>query len=128
MKKYQKTLHAFYDTETGRAIPDSAGNRHYRQMQEEIENGDAELLPYVAPEPTQTQIDAQLKQDGVMFEGILCSATAEDMWGLASIKDWVRAGSTTNFHFSNGAVLKLGPHNIDAFEATWVPFRASFFE
>lgn len=73
--------------------------------------------------------DAELlKLAGVEFEGVMCSATKEDMWGLASVKDWVRAGSSTNFNFDNGNTLTLTPQNIDAFEAVWIPFRASFFQ
>lgn len=70
----------------------------------------------------------QGKLSGVEFEGVMCSATKEDMWGLASVKDWVRAGSSTSFNFDNGNTLLLTPQNIDAFEAVWVPFRASFFQ
>lgn len=84
---------------------------------------------------TQEELDWQAKTAseeqklfGVEFEGVRCSATAQDMWGLASIKDWVRAGNSTNFHFDNGTVLNLGPDNMDAFEAVWIPFRQSFFE
>lgn len=64
---------------------------------------------------------------GVEFEGVMCSATAEDMWGLGSVVDWIRAGSTTNFKFGNGNILVLSPDNIDDFQVTWIPFRASFF-
>lgn len=67
------------------------------------------------------------KLAGVEFQGVMYSATKEDMWGLASVKDWVRGGATTNFVFDNGNTLTLTPQNIDAFEAVWIPFRASFF-
>lgn len=76
---------------------------------------------------TQEQIDRNAKLAGVDFDGIMCSATAEDMWGLNSIKDWVRAGNDVNFEFSNGSVLEITQANIDAFESIWAPFRASFF-
>jgi len=75
-----------------------------------------------------TDIDKPKKKlEGVEFEGVMCSATAQDMWGLSSIKDDVRAGLTTPFQFDNGNVVVLGPHNIDDFESVWKPFRASFF-
>lgn len=64
---------------------------------------------------------------GIEFENVMCSATAEDMWGLASIKPYIQAGNSTNFHFDNGTILKLTPVNLAAFEAVWVPFRQSFF-
>lgn len=84
-----------------------------------------------AAEDARRQADESAKAGklaGVEFEGVMCSATKEDMWGLASVKDWVRAGSSTNFNFDNGNTLTLTPQNIDAFEAVWIPFRASFFQ
>lgn len=67
------------------------------------------------------------KLEGVEFDGVMCSATAEDMWGLNSVKDWVASGQSVNFRFENGNVLTLTHENYAAFEAVWVPFRASFF-
>lgn len=69
----------------------------------------------------------QAKLNGIEFEGVMCSATKEDMWGLAAIKDFVSAGNTTKFRFENGNTLTLTPANYAAFEAIWTPFRASFF-
>jgi len=70
---------------------------------------------------------AALKRSGVEFEGVFCSAEAEDMWSLNSIKDFVAAGNSTPFEFVNGNVLVLTPANLAAFTAVWTPFRASFF-
>lgn len=70
---------------------------------------------------------ADLKQSGVLFEGVLCSAQAEDMWGLNAVEGFVRAGNATPFKFENGNTIVLTQDNIDAFQAVWVPFRASFF-
>ena len=67
------------------------------------------------------------KLAGVLFEGVMCSATAEDMWGLKSVEDYVAAGMDTPFKFDNGNVLVLTQTNMAAFQAVWVPFRASFF-
>lgn len=67
------------------------------------------------------------KIKGVEFEGVMCSATSEDMWGLASVKPWIQAGNDVNFHFSNGNKLVLTSLNLSAFEIVWTPFRASFF-
>lgn len=33
----------------GMSIPNSPGNRHYQQMLKEIAEGEAEILPYIAP-------------------------------------------------------------------------------
>ena len=78
--------------------------------------------------PTDAEMDRQLKLGGIEFDGVMCSATSRDMWGLSAIKDWVRSGSQTNFEFENGNVLTITEDNIDEFEATWIPFRSSFFQ
>jgi hypothetical protein len=67
------------------------------------------------------------KLAGVEFQGVLCSATSEDMYGLASIRHFLQAGGSANFEFSNGNVLALSANNMAEFEAVWVPFRQSFF-
>ena len=71
--------------------------------------------------------DQEVKLEGIEFEGVMCSATAEDQWGLASIREHVLNGLKTNFKFSNGAVITLTPDNMLQLEAVWIPFRASFF-
>lgn len=73
------------------------------------------------------QQKATAKMTGVEFEGVMCSATAEDMWGLSSVQGYVAGGMDTPFKFDNGNVLVLTPANMAAFQAVWVPFRASFF-
>lgn len=70
---------------------------------------------------------SDLKLEGVLFEGVMCSATGEDMWGLSSIRLHIQAGGEANFYFKNGNILKLTLDNYAAFEAVWIPFRASFF-
>jgi hypothetical protein len=43
-----------------------------------------------APEPlTSKQKSDALKFAGIEFYGVLCSAEAEDMWGLSSIKEFI---------------------------------------
>lgn len=64
---------------------------------------------------------------GVEFQGTMCSATKEDMWGLAAIAPWVQAGNNTAFEFDNGNVLVLTPENYQEFTSVWGVFRASFF-
>lgn len=73
------------------------------------------------------ELERQRKLAGIEFEGVMCSATKEDMWGLSSVEGYVRTGSPTPFKFHNGNTLLLDHENIDAFYAKWVPFRASFF-
>jgi len=75
------------------------------------------------PAPT----ERELKLAGVEFEGTMCSATKEDMWGLKSIEDYVAAGQDTPFQFDNGNTLVLTQANMASFQAVWIPFRASFF-
>ena len=82
------------------------------------------ITVYVEPEPT----DAELKLAGVEFEGVMCSATAEDQHGLADVEAVIRGGLNINFHFENGTKLLLTSLNIDDFRAVWFPFRLSFFE
>ena len=74
-----------------------------------------------------SELSEHKKLLGVEFNGVMCSATAADQWGLGSIKDWVKAGGETVFHFENGNKLLLNQSNIDSFDSVWVPFRASFF-
>jgi len=78
----------------------------------------------VAAQEVKRQVD---KLAGVEFEGIMCSATAEDMWGLSAIREWIVSGQTANFKFENGNTLAITPENYAAFQAVWIPFRASFF-
>lgn len=89
----------------------------------EVIDGVPRRVAEVLPQPTAYE----LKLAGVEFEGVMCSATAEDMWGLTSVRSWVMAGNPTNFKFDNGSVLTLTVDNMEAFEAVWAPFRASFF-
>lgn len=68
-----------------------------------------------------------LKLQGVMFDGVKCSATKEDMWGLGSAESLIRSGTDVLWHFDNGNNLLLTSSNIDAFYSVWVPFRLGFF-
>lgn len=67
------------------------------------------------------------KLQGVEFEGVMCSATKEDMWGLSAVSPWIQSGNSTAFEFDNGNVLVLTPENYQEFYAVWASFRASFF-
>jgi len=70
---------------------------------------------------------SQSKLNGVLFEGVMCSATAEDQHGLNDIEAIVLSGVDINFHFQNGSTLVLTAPNWWDFRATWVDFRMSFF-
>lgn len=85
----------------------------------------SDWLPVDQPEQPEFKLTPKLI--GVEFDGVMCSATKEDMWGLNSIKDWVAAGNNVEFEFDNGNVLTLTKDNYSAFEAVWIPFRAGFF-
>ena len=86
--------------------------------------------PDVLPEPSEPPKvrEARLKLEGVEFEGVMCSATALDQFGLDSIERKIREkGKSYYFEFANDNKLLLTPDNIDSFEDTWVAFRESFF-
>lgn len=69
----------------------------------------------------------QAKLHGVEFDGVMCSATATDMFGLGAIKGYIEAGNSTRFYFDNGNNVLLTQANLASFEAVWIPFRQSFF-
>ncbi len=72
------------------------------------------------------------KLEGIEFDGVMCSATKEDMWGLNSVHmAWKELGVSfgqTKFIFSNGNELVLSASNIQHFMSVWMPFRLSFFD
>jgi len=82
-------------------------------------------LVFTPPSPTVIEVDPRLV--GIDFQGTMVSATAEDMWGLASVRNWIVAGNDVNFHFENGNVVTLTALNLADFESIWTPFRAGFF-
>ena len=111
----------FYDT-----YLDDAGNAARKNQQYLIELDDAEK-----------QAERKAEQfKGVEFQGVKCSSTKDDQFGLTGI--WMQyeslkaAGKAAefvpqSFHFENGNVLVLTKDNIEAFRAVWLPFRMSFF-
>jgi hypothetical protein len=68
---------------------------------------------------------------GVLFEGVMCSATLYDQNGLLAILAAYQlqgaAFQPTRFEFANGNSLVITKDNIQAFIAVWMPFRQSFF-
>jgi len=67
------------------------------------------------------------KLKGVLFDGVMCSATAEDQHGLSDIESFVMGGQPVYFSFENGNKLVLTSSNWVAFRTAWVTFRQSFF-
>lgn len=74
------------------------------------------------------------KLDGIEFEEVMCSATADDQHGLNAV--WTQYALAkmqqqpmppVYFHFANSNKLLLTEDNIEAFKAVWLPFRMSFF-
>ena len=70
---------------------------------------------------------AKAKRDGILFEGAMCSATAEDQHGLADVESFILGGQSVNFKFENGNSFVLTAANWAEFRGTWVAFRFSFF-
>jgi hypothetical protein len=107
------------------SIPDAPGNRHWQMLQDAIANGAVvtqEQPPIVTPDP---------KLVGIEFEGVMCSATADDQAGLAAVLLAIQlqgaAFQPTRFYFSNGNILVISLANYQAFTGVWLPFRQSFF-
>jgi hypothetical protein len=80
-----------------------------------------------APEP-----EPDPKLTGIEFEGVMCSATADDQNGLAAVLLAIQmqgsAFQPTRFFFANGNTLVISLENYQAFAAVWLPFRQSFFQ
>lgn len=72
------------------------------------------------------------KLAGVLFEGVMCSATKEDQSGLVAVLAAFQLApkvfAPTVFQFANGNRLTLSTDNILKFVGVWMPFRQSFFK
>jgi hypothetical protein len=68
---------------------------------------------------------------GIEFDGIMCSATAQDQNGLAAVFLAIQLQGAnfqpTRFEFDNGSTLIVTLANWQQFAAVWLPFRQSFF-
>ncbi len=106
-------------------VPSDTSNKDYVELSKWL------MANTPDPEFTASELSAKAKTtnkiNGVEFEGVMCSATAEDMWGLSSIRSYIVSGNSTPFKFDNGEVLLLTPQNLSDFESVWIPFRQSFF-
>lgn len=71
------------------------------------------------------------KMAGVLFGGVMCSATKDDQAGLLAV--WMDYMSSPNefqptrFDFANGNTLVLTEENLPAFRSVWGAFRRQFF-
>jgi hypothetical protein len=122
-----KTQHGYLATIDGTewSIPNDPGNRFWQMVQQAITDGAVvtqEQPPIVTPDP---------KLIGIEFDGIMCSATADDQAGLAAVLLAIQlqgeAFKPTRFYFSNGNILVISLANYQAFTGVWLPFRQSFF-
>ncbi len=99
-------------------------------------------VPVEAYEPTVEEIaeaerlaeraaEGARKLAGIEFEGVMCSATGQDQAGLLAVLTAIRLQGAefrpTQFEFENGSTLVISLNNFQAFMATWVPFRQSFY-
>jgi hypothetical protein len=107
------------------SIPDDPGNRFWQMVQQAI----AEGAVVTVEEPPPPIIDPKLI--GIEFEGIMCSATAQDQNGLAAVFLAIQLQGAkfqpTRFEFDNGSTLIVTLANWQQFAAVWLPFRQSFF-
>jgi hypothetical protein len=83
---------------------------------------------------TPAQAARAAKFKGVEFEGVLCSAMADDQNGINSVLASYHMSTSTGaafeptvFKFVNGSQLTLTHDNVIQFAAVWFAFRASFF-
>ena len=87
-----------------------------------------EIAALPPPPPTPTP-DPKLV--GIEFDGIMCSATANDQNGLVAVMMAIQlqgaAFQPTRFEFDNNNTLVISLANYQAFMAVWMPFRQSFF-
>ena len=107
------------------SIPDDPGNRFWQLVQQAIADG----AQVTVEEPPAPIIDPKLI--GVEFDGIMCSATAQDQNGLAAVFLAIQLQGAnfnpTRFEFDNGSTLIITLANWQQFAAVWLPFRQSFF-
>lgn len=71
------------------------------------------------------------RMDGVHFQGVMCSATADDQNGLTAVLLAIQLQGPlfpgTRFLFANGTALDITYENHQAFIAVWLPFRQTLF-
>lgn len=87
MKTYTQTENGFVFE--GVSIPDSGGNRHYRKMIDEVESGDAEIVPYVAPPVKDLDIVTETQwRDEELGKANESLFAVQDGDGSGTVADW----------------------------------------
>lgn len=92
-----------------------------------------ELAAQQATETERARLRAEdeVKRRGVLFEGVMCSATSDDQAGLTAVLLAIQLQGPnfppTQFYFENGNTLVISLANYQAFMQTWLPFRQGFF-
>jgi hypothetical protein len=118
------------------AQADFEGVEFYDTYLDETGNAVSKNQKYLIElDDTEKQAERKAEQlKGVEFQGVMCSATEADQNGLGvmltryiACKISNKPFTPVNFKFANGNSLILTADNIDAFQATWEPFRAQFF-
>lgn len=94
-------------------------------------DGEKVIRPMTAEEIAASAPQIDPKLTGIEFDGVMCSATANDQNGLAAVLLAIQlqgpAFQPTRFEFDNGSELVITLANWQAFAAVWLPFRQSFF-
>ncbi len=134
---YSETTGGFYSTEIhGNNIPADAVEITLEQYQSLLDGqsggkliqADANGYPILVDPPP---IVPDPKFVGIEFDGVMCSATRDDQNGLMAVllasQLQGQSFQPTQFYFANGNTLVITKENIQAFIATWMPFRQSFF-
>tara|TARA_R110000850_G_scaffold266350_1_gene396631 strand:- start:406 stop:726 length:321 start_codon:yes stop_codon:yes gene_type:complete len=88
-KIYVETKEGSFSIE-GMSIPAAEDNRHYQQMLEEVEAGEARLAPYVEPEKTNDQLIAEIDLELASLDAtprMLSGALLGDQWAKDQIAD-----------------------------------------
>jgi hypothetical protein len=95
-----------------------------------------EILPIPTPEDIErearlvgiefddTSLDTELNKTN--FNPVMCSCTDRDLFKISGFTEWIKVGNTVRLELANGSFLTLAPQNIEAFNAVWFPFIASF--
>ncbi len=111
------------------SVPDDPRNRHRALINAWIAEGNSPTIITTPITESPEEKNARLMLEGIEFNGVMCSATQDDLTNLYMLKDQVVYNKISfNFQFANGNKLWITPDNIAKFEKVWLPFRMSFFE
>jgi len=96
MKQYKETEKGSY-TIDGMNIPNDDGNRHYRLLLVEVENGETEILPYVEP-PTPIPQVVTMRQArlALLSQGLLSGVDA----AIDALEDPIKSEARIEWEYS----------------------------